>query len=157
MEINFEGTVNKRLQKYMKDLVMFSLNRMLHKNILKNMVINIEIANKVEDDNDGYCEVEDYENTKPREFNITIRKNPSTRYMLMTLAHECVHVKQYASGELNDKHTLWRGTRVNDEKIDYWELPWEIEAHGRERGLYTMFIEKYKYKFPTKRHQQRDE
>ena len=27
------------------------------------------------------------------------------------------------------------------DKVNYWDLPWEIEAHGRERGLYVRFTE----------------
>lgn len=157
MEINFEGKVNKRLEKYMRDMIVFSMTRMIPKNILRNIIINVEVRQKVDNDNDGYCEVEDCNTSnKPREFNVVIRRDPSTRYMLMTLAHECVHIKQYALGELNENHTQWRGTRVNDEKINYWEHPWEIEAHGRERGLFVMYCEKYGYKFPRKL-PQRDE
>ena len=28
--------------------------------------------------------------------------------------------------------------------IDYWDEPWEIEAHGRETGLFVRWAEKHK-------------
>jgi len=57
-----------------------------------------------------------------------------------------VHVKQYARGELREnygvgKH-LWKGAWVNS-NIDYYDLPWEIEAHGRETGLFIRYIQKH--------------
>ena len=66
------------------------------------------------------------------------------RKLLETIAHEMVHVKQYARGE------LYQGIRVNKYRwqgkwvgnMDYWDEPWEIEAHGREAGLFIRWAEK---------------
>ena len=53
------------------------------------------------------------------------------RDFITTVAHEMVHVKQYVKGEL-----------VNiEEDIDYWDRPSEIEAHGREVGLFIRWCE----------------
>jgi hypothetical protein len=42
---------------------------------------------------------------------------------------------------------------VDDNQVDYWDTPWEIEAHGREKGLFTRFKQQYSlmdfYKRPT--------
>ena len=51
-----------------------------------------------------------------------------------------VHVKQYAKGELrqlpstNNEVCKWLGKRYEWE-MHYWDRPWEIDAHGREKGL----------------------
>ena len=63
---------------------------------------------------------------------------------LEMLAHEMVHVKQFALGELVDnpggKTVKWQGKRVSVRDDDgYWTLPWEIEAYGRQPGLYARF------------------
>jgi len=54
-----------------------------------------------------------------------------------------VHLKQYAKGELKDyarvKSIKWKGQVYDEDRIDYWDHPWEIEAYGRERGLYIRF------------------
>jgi len=63
--------------------------------------------------------------------------------ILKTLAHEIVHVKQYVLGELRwrDAGLLYKG--INHEAMnlmDYFELPYEIEAYGREKGLLYGFL-----------------
>ena len=63
--------------------------------------------------------------------------------ILKTLAHELVHVKQYVLGELKwrDAGLLYKGTNHNPENLmEYFELPYEIEAYGREKGLLAGFL-----------------
>lgn len=60
--------------------------------------------------------------------------------MLKTLAHEMVHVLQYARGELNEEMTYWRGRKVNSDAIPYHEQPWEIEAESKGIKLYKCFL-----------------
>ena len=92
----------------------------------------------------GCCDWNDT-NDRARDFTITVNPNLGRRNMLLVLAHEMVHVKQYAKGELKDyvrmNRIKFRGRVYNHEKIDYWEQPWEIEAHGREKGLYYKFLD----------------
>lgn len=55
---------------------------------------------------------------------------------LSTLAHEMIHVKQYALGQLRhgeDGSTHWLGKPVV--VGHYYDSPWEIEAFSRERVL----------------------
>lgn len=58
------------------------------------------------------------------------------------LAHEMVHVKQYAKGQLVQKirknkpaQFLWLGKAC---KKSYYERPWELEAFGRQQILANM-------------------
>jgi hypothetical protein len=55
-----------------------------------------------------------------------------------------VHVKQYARRELHPADDVWMGKTYNPKKISYWDLPWEIEAHGREIGLFIRYCETHK-------------
>jgi hypothetical protein len=60
-----------------------------------------------------------------------------------------VHVKQYATGEMRymwrpARHTKFQGMLYPDE-VEYWDSPWEIEAFGREPGLYTRWIDQRGY------------
>jgi len=94
----------------------------------------------------GYCMVidDDSRPDRPREFELEVHKNMPLRKLLETVAHEMVHVKQYARGELYQgvripKHR-WRGKWVGN--MNYWDQPWEIEAHGRETGLFIQWAEK---------------
>ena len=85
---------------------------------------------------------------RPRRFRIGIRASLSREMALESLAHEMVHVKQYATGQMRDylndpDFVRWEGeawvsdTDTLDER--YWFAPWEIEARGWERGLSKMF------------------
>ena len=58
-----------------------------------------------------------------------------------------INVKQYAKNELHE-YTMKKGHRYKGEffpeNLDYWDEPWEIEAHGREVGLFVRWAEKHK-------------
>ena len=80
-------------------------------------------------------------------------KKPITRLknLLVDLGHELVHVKQYLNNEVFDykdggvryKGIIFDGSYYEDEE-SYYDSPWEIEAYGREWGLYRMFCNKLK-------------
>jgi hypothetical protein len=38
--------------------------------------------------------------------------------------------------------TKFKKDIVNSNKVSYWDQPWEIEAMGREEGLFIQWIEK---------------
>ena len=85
------------------------------------------------------CVWED-EHYRPEEFTIQIEPKQSIQLLLNSLAHELVHVKQWAKGEFYElqrekKVYKFNGQRFDISKIDYWDTPWEIEAHGRAIGL----------------------
>jgi len=81
---------------------------------------------------------------KPRKFVMELDAGLSLERTLEMLAHEMVHVKQFATGELVDnpsgKTVKWQGKRMSVRDDDgYWTLPWEIEAYGRQPGLFARF------------------
>ena len=85
----------------------------------------------------GYC----CEADNKRTFELEIDKSQSLRALLETVAHEMVHVKQYARRELDPNKEVWMGKTYNPKDVNYWDLPWEIEAHGREVGLFVRYCE----------------
>ena len=56
-----------------------------------------------------------------------------------------VHVKQWAKGEMYEyaeqDMVRFNKTKFNMANIDYWDYPWEIEAFGRQLGLFVRFCE----------------
>lgn len=56
---------------------------------------------------------------------------------LSTLAHEMVHVKQFARGELDENLTYWKGR--NHGNTDYWDQPWEREARRLQHKMVQKF------------------
>jgi len=57
---------------------------------------------------------------------------------LSTLAHEMVHVRQFARGELNSSLTQWKSNKYCD-NIEYWDQPWEKEARRLQGKLVEEF------------------
>lgn len=91
-----------------------------------NPTIEINFRRMTNDSNYGYaCHLED------NEYEIDIKRSLPMREMLITLAHELVHVKQYEYNEM--PNSIYEG--------DYWDRPHEIEAHGRELGLFIRWCE----------------
>lgn len=84
------------------------------------------------------------DNLRPRKFSVIIKGSLSKRKQLITLAHEMVHVKQFAKGELKqmlrDNSMKWNGIPIARD-MKYIERPWEIEAYGREMKLYESWRE----------------
>lgn len=98
-------------------------------------------------DTKGFCYSEDDVDKNPRIFTVEIDPSLSRKQQLLTLAHEYVHIKQYATNEMYDEdHQMvrWRKKLVNTEEIDYWDQEFEIEAWGRQEGLYQRYIQHLK-------------
>ena len=73
--------------------------------------------------------------TGEREITMMVDSRLGEGDLIQCVAHEMVHVKQIAKGQLTiDKFSrqLWLGQRVN---VVYHERPWEQEAFARERLL----------------------
>jgi hypothetical protein len=82
---------------------------------------------------------------RPREFSVYVSNEQSRNQFLKTLAHELVHVKQYAKQEtVNYIRKPWVvkfcGTYIDTRQVSYWDYPWEIEAYGREIGLVSKYL-----------------
>jgi hypothetical protein len=79
------------------------------------------------------------------EFELCLDSMMDHEIMLVTLAHECVHIKQYVLGELVDYPTpMWKSQLWPEDKLDdYDNLPWEREAYDLEIVLYDKYL-KYK-------------
>lgn len=108
--------------------------------MLMNHKLCAKLTIHIENDMDPshYGEVEEHYSDGKRTRIYTIRINPklTKKNYLHTLAHEMSHVKQYATGELREGlKTRWKG-EIFDERTTYYDTPWEIDAYGREHGLY---------------------
>lgn len=134
-----------------ESIAYFSLN-LLAPRLLNTLVVDINLINKLGEKEAiaGDCTWED-STYRPREFTVRIDSSQPLQEMLETVAHEIVHVKQYARGELKDScqtHIAckWKGKLIQLNKMNYYDHPWEIEAHGRERGLFIRWFEQSRWK-----------
>ena len=142
MQVHIKGG-SKRQKQLVRSMVNFCQKKLMPK--MYNIEVNINLRNFGKDDSLGYAIPSDYADLhRPREFDVDINKQQKLRRLLETVAHEMVHVKQFARGELyesvrRNKHR-WQGKWLNTDP-KYWDQPWEIEAHGREVGLFVQWAE----------------
>lgn len=95
----------------------------------------LDVCIEIESDCDslGYCLA-----VTPREFVIEVKEDLDTYTLIETLAHECVHIKQYARKELaiNGKMEY----KTQEEYLNVW---YEKQAYELEGALAKGFIEEY--------------
>lgn len=147
MFIDIKGKSVKTPRFLIKKAAIFFGEYLLGKKLAENVNLFIEFDRH--DDMDGdyaYCDMID---ENPRWFVVTIDRTLSKKDTFLALAHEMVHVKQYAKGQMKDlsrpaKTVRWLGEKYNSDEIDYWSSPWEREARGMEMELYIKFLHSLK-------------
>jgi len=117
----------KKVINYTLDILQELLPR-----VRRNVEVDIYIVNKCEHDHYALCsgdkdgaEIELARGTKKTSFTI--------EEMMLNLAHELVHAKQFIKGELHNSLSIWK--KINYSKIPYSETPWEKEAYLLEDKL----------------------
>jgi hypothetical protein len=150
--IKFKNTklVQKQDLAKLRSLGNFVLDKFFTKSRKDKLVIDIVFMKKLFQDHNTYasCIWED-NHYRPNEFTIHMDPDQKIQLLLNSLAHELVHVKQWAKGEYYElcnqpKVYKFNGKQVDTKKVDYWDTPWEIEAHGRAIGLVVQWVRKEK-------------
>jgi len=136
-------------KKRVTSIVEFCMRKMMPR--MKDLTVRIKLKDLSNAGVYGYCmsdvDGDATRHDRPRSFELEIHNKMPMRKVLETVAHEMVHVKQYARGELYQgirvNKMRWQGKWISD-NVNYWDQPWEIEAHGREAGLFIQWAEKEK-------------
>jgi len=136
---------SKTQKKYVKSMADFCGEKLLGSRLYPKIELRIELVKHLMKNEKIYGDaIWEDEERYPKEFTIRADASQPLRRILETIAHEMVHVKQYARRELHPSKEAWLGKTVNPKKLSYWDLPWEIEAHGREVGLFVRYCEQNK-------------
>lgn len=151
-----------------KKYVKFVLDKFVQKSIQSRATIKIKIVHK--DDLDDSVDSDDLKRYRAwcfydgvvndrRTFTVVLNaqqvKSAAKRQfvrlqpLLVDLGHELIHVKQYLNNEIFDytdgavryKGSYFDSSYQDNEEL-YYDSPWEIEAYGREQGLFKMFVTK---------------
>ena len=137
MVLIFDKNVDEQLQKEISEACVFFADYLFSRKLEKHIVVEFVLRTGFKDH--GECEVIEYNSqNKPRGFKIRLRKKKSLKSTIRTVAHELVHVKQFAKGELSEYHDKWQG--VDHSQTDYYNLPWEIEARTLEHILFDKYM-----------------
>ena len=161
MRLLIEGGT-KTHRKHCRQFTRFFSNRFFSKELNKQISVKLKFIKKAEIAYGDECACMEWmdNNRQPRRFTIYIYTPPkvSLKYIVSTLAHEMVHVKQYVRNELVDlsstdfNSSVFKNKRYNLNRVDYYDQPWEIEAFGRERGLTKEYLERVKLAKKLLRH-----
>ena len=145
MKIKTKGS-NKAVRKLVELATSYYAEKLMGKRTINNLEINIDLKRNLTKDTgcEGTSIWED-ESPWPKEFLIELDSSEKIRNLLITLAHEMVHVKQWAKNEMHEyckpDEVRFNKIKFNMTEIDYWDYPWEIEAFGRQLGLFIRFCE----------------
>lgn len=135
MQIKTRKFKNKDLTRLVKQAVRFYANALFPD--IKDLIYLEIKSNKIKAD--GYCAPLD-----KYDFEIEVNQDLNFEHLMITLAHEMVHVKQYATKELKSKFVrgkpvdTWRGVKYRN--LEYHNQPWEVEATTKEQELYCDFL-----------------
>ena len=145
MLLHIKGS-NKAFRKLVEHATWFYAEKLMGKRLISGLEITINLKkNLLEEENEGNAIWED-DGYRPKEFTIELDSTAKIRNLLITLAHEMVHVKQWAKNEMYAYMNVagmvrFKGEKVHMEITDYWDYPWEIEAYGKQLGLFVRFCE----------------
>lgn len=70
-------------------------------------------------------------------YSMVLSSRIDSEKLIEVVAHEMVHIKQFAKGQLKRKgrQTFWMGKRYVRSKVNYYDHPWEHDAWSKEKFL----------------------
>ena len=147
MLLHIKGS-NKYNRKLVEAATWWYADKLMGKRLMSGLEIHINLRKNLIDKEDceGTATWEDDYCDRPKEFTIELDVTYSIRDALITLAHEMVHIKQWAKDEMYEYMNVaglvrFKGEKFHMEITDYWDYPWEIEAYGKQLGLFVRFCE----------------
>ena len=137
---------NKAVRELVRTATWFYAEKLMGKRLINNLELNIKLKrNMFKDENTEGTVIWEDESYRPKEFTTELDCGAKIRNILITLAHEMVHIKQWAKGEMYEYaepgKVRFMKTKYDMNDLDYWDYPWEIEAFGKQLGLFVRFCE----------------
>ena len=144
MKIHITNCSNPLLRQEARNALNFWAEKLLGSRMSKNISVTIRFKDSILKKEKIFADMglRLTGQRRPRSFDIRIESSLGRKRVLMALAHEFTHIKQYARGELRDAKdkTRWMNQTFDNASTDYYDCPWEIEALGREVGLYIQWL-----------------
>jgi len=148
MILNIKGS-NKDYRKLIESAAHYYAEKLVSKRLLKTIKITVNLSRDLlkKSGAEGTCIWDDWEDLRktPRDFTIELDCGINIRDILINLAHEMVHMKQWVKGDMyeySDPHMVrFMKKKYDMSDISYWDYPWEIEAFGRQLGLFIRWCE----------------
>lgn len=145
-KISSKYTENIQYVEYYEEALLFFVDKLIPDNFISSITIEYY---------DGLIEDHGYQScilykpwfVLPTKYTILIDPTLSLRQMLIALAHEAIHIKQYYTGELKEmisftvwKNQIWYSDVLDVSNEEYNNFPWEQEAFSKENDLNMAFL-----------------
>ena len=133
---------NAQKRKLALNAISFFRQQLFQNNKRLNTLITVTLRFQKIGDAWGICDHHDV-GIKPREFTILINSElTEVKDIITTVAHEMVHVWQYATGKLRDYEAPVHRYEndLYDADMSYRDMPWEVEARQLEKVLYKLWL-----------------
>lgn len=150
------GTAKKRklVKQAAKWMLGYALGNRLSNNISLNIVLDDTLINTKFY---GSVTWED-DNHRPREYEMDLCNHLKDSMLFRVLAHEIVHIRQYATGDLKDlitqaNYCKWKNELVQSEgrgSGSYFDFPWEVEARRDQEIILRSWKKTHGYHFKQK-------
>lgn len=145
MKVYITGKAENISNKEIRDAVYFYLRKLLGKSMSQKITLDILIEKDLLKTYEMYAAISPLEaETRPKHYELEIDARLPKKQFLVSLAHEMIHLKQFAKDQMKDletkKMTRWLGEYYVEENLDYWSRPWEKEAHENELLLYKSYL-----------------
>jgi hypothetical protein len=134
-DINIVGQIaqKRRIRTYIKSVLSY-----LSPRLRRPVSITVEVSTNLENNHYALCWGD------KNEIIIELaRQSGDTKFtlddMMLNLAHELVHAKQFLTGQLSPVRQNWKSK--NYSTTPYSRQPWEREAYAKEDKLYSIFWE----------------
>lgn len=150
MRITIHGCRRPEVAKLLRQALQFYARQLFnkggHRGITLKVILKDDPSTSYADEPEQGCVgVTHYDhNYVPTKFEMELLKT-DLRLLFHNAAHEMVHVKQFRDRSMSSYMDTWKGKKLR-KGTDYWDEPWEIEAYGREYGLFERYMEKYNLK-----------
>lgn len=161
MNITCSNLISKPLKKHLINVCKYTIEHAFTKRQQARLeTISIRVNKNISiHDMLAYMDIENEDGTgNPTNFIIwvcpfftkRITKRHKT-YLMETIIHETIHIRQYMSGALKQIHRNGVPTikfnkkyyKITNSNKNYWLAPWEIEARGYERGILSLYCSEY--------------
>jgi hypothetical protein len=149
LDIRFTGLRLSQLQEQViAEAANVGLDAMMSKRLKNTLNIDIVIVKDMYKNEYvwGDCDCEDAGEKSPKDYVIRLSYSgvQSFTKLLQTLAHELIHVKQFASRQMRTLAGAYRVAYGKEHyyttNVKYNDRPWEIEAHAFEESIYNNMI-----------------
>lgn len=147
--ITFTGYKLSALQKdVIAEAISSGLDVLVSKRMKKTLFFEINIVKDMYKERNvwGDMDIEDYDEKSPKFYVVRLSYSGAESFgkTLETLAHELVHVAQFATRRLRNLSGPFRVAFEKDHykttEVAYYDRPWEVEAHELEESIYNYMI-----------------